>query len=215
MRQLAWSQIPPRSDRDAFDADRADPHPAERLDHDSGVFHHPANQVINPLVNDDLEDIALAGLAFDPELFRDDPLAFDVDAIPHLLHRDIAWSGQSEDLILLPEAVPGVHDPIRDVAIVREEQQSFGVPIEAPDRVDTLRHLDKLHYRAAVSLVAECRDEARRFVQGYDAGPLGAEDLSVDPDFGLDGIDSGAKLGDDGAVDLDTSGGDEGFGRSA
>jgi len=75
--------------------------------------------------------------------------------------------------------------------------------------------LDELHHRAAVSLVAECCDEASRFIQSYNTRPLGAKDLAVDSDLGVDRIDSGAKLGDDGAIDLNTSGGDQGFGRAA
>jgi len=122
LRQLAWREVSPRPDRDPFDTDRADSHPAQRLDHDSGVLHHPAHQVINPLMHDDLEDIALAGLTFDPELFRHDALAFDVDALPDLLHRNIAGPRQGKDLILLPEAVAGVHDSVGDVAVVGEEK---------------------------------------------------------------------------------------------
>lgn len=143
-------------------------------------------------MDDDLQDESLARLPQNPKLSRDDLLAVDDEAVPHPLQGLVRRAYAREDLVLLREIVSGVHDAIGDVAVVRKEQEALCVAVEATDRVDTLRHVNELHHRAALAFVADGRNEAGRLVEHENARSLGPQDLAIDPDLGFRRIDSGA-----------------------
>lgn len=108
-------------------------------------------------------------------------------------------------MVLLGQAVAGVHHAVGDVAVVGQEEQPLGVAVEAADRVDPLADIDQVHHRPPLALVARGGDVAARLVEEEVAGSLGAQQVAVDPDLGGAGIDLGPELGDDLAVDVDAA----------
>lgn len=66
---------------DAGDHQWADPHAAEPFDRNADRVHHPSNEVIQPLVDDDFDDQTFIGFPNDADLFRNDPLALDHDPV--------------------------------------------------------------------------------------------------------------------------------------
>ena len=73
-------------------------------------------------------------LAYDAELVWNNPLAVDLDSLAHPPHDSLGGFVRCQHEILLRQLVPRMHDPVRDLAIIREKQQPFGVPIEPADR---------------------------------------------------------------------------------
>jgi hypothetical protein len=213
--KLAGGEIAPGADRDSFDADRADPDPAQPVDRDAHVLHQAAHDVVETLVDYDLEDEPFPGLAQDAELGRDHLLAVDLEAVADALEGRVRGASAGEDLVFLRQLVPGVHHPVGDIAVVSKEQQAFGIAVEATDRVDALGDVDKLHYRPALALVVDRGDKSGWFIEHDDPGPLGPKDLAIDSDLGGGRIDPGAELSYDFAIDLDTAGNDQRFRRPA
>jgi hypothetical protein len=208
-------QLAPDSGLNPGHAERAEAHTAQALDRDADFIHHPAYQVIDPLTNDDFDDEPFSRFAGDANLFRDDPLALDRDPVTKALEGGVGRSHQSEDVILLVEAVARMHDAIRDVAIVGQEQQALGVAVEPADGIDPLGNRHQIHYRAAVALILGGGDVAARFVEQDVAWPLRLEQLAVDANSRASRIGLGAELGHDGAVDADAAGANQLFGGTA
>jgi hypothetical protein len=116
-------------------------------------------------------------------------------------------------VILLVELIPRVHDPVGDVAVVGEEEETFGVAVEPTHRVDPFPDLDDVHHRPAVAFVFRSRDIAARFVEDQIARPLCPEQLPIDLDLGASWIGFGAELGHHLPVDGHPSGRDESLRR--
>jgi hypothetical protein len=201
--ELAVGELTPDAGLDSGHAERTEPDTAQAFDRDADLVHHPPHEVIDALMDDDLDHQTFGGLADDPDLLRHDPLAFDRDAVAQALDRGIRWSGEGEDVILLVEPVARMHDPIRHVPVVGQEQQTLGVAIEPPDRVDALRHRDQIHHGPAVAFVFGGRDIAARLVEQDVPRPLCLQDLAVDTDLRADRIRFRAELGDGHAIDAD------------
>ena len=104
-----------------------------------------------------------------------------------------------------------MHDSVGEIAVIGEQEQAFGVAVEAANRVDALRHVDEFHHRPALALVVDRGDKTRRLVEHDDPRPLRPQDLAIDPDLGGGRVDPGAKFSHDLAIDLDTAGGNQRF----
>ena len=83
--EFSGGEIAPGSDRHALDADWANAHPAEPVDRDTHVLHQAANDVVEALVDDDLEDVPFPSLAQNPDLGRDNLLSVDFEAVADAL----------------------------------------------------------------------------------------------------------------------------------
>jgi len=59
--------------------------------------------------------------------------AFDVDATAEPLERTLVGRAFDARQILLVDDIPRMRQPVRQLAIIREEEQSFGVAVESPD----------------------------------------------------------------------------------
>jgi len=212
---LASGEIPPHADRDVLQRQGANSDATQAGHRDPDLLHQAADDVEHPLVDHNLEDQPVVGLAEDAALRGNNPLAVDHQAVAQALKGRFGRAGEGEHVVLLLQPVPRVHDAVGDVAVVGEQQQTFGLAVEASDRVDPLRNLDQLHHRLAVALVAHGRDIAAGLVEQQVARRLASEQLAVNVDLACLGIDLGAELGDDGAVNRHAPGHDQLFGPPA
>ena len=93
-----------------------------------------------------------------------------------------------------------MHDPLRHIAIVGQEQQTFRFPIEAAHREDTFRNPDQVHHCPAVTFVTGRGDVSGRLVQHQIAQGLLPDDLAIDPNLVALRIGLCAELDDDRAI---------------
>jgi hypothetical protein len=155
------------------------------------------------------QDETFRRLPENSELLRDHAVTIDDDPVAHALQHILRRTSERQDVVLLVEFVARVHDSIRHVSVVGQEEESLGVAIEPADWVNPLRDLDDVHDGAPVPLVLRRRDVATRFVQDEITWPLRPQQLSVDADLGANRIGSRAELGHDLAVDAHPSGRDQ------
>ncbi len=200
---LAVGHFAPGAGLDTGDRQRTDADAAEALDGDADRVHHPAHQVIDTLVDDDFENQALGRFANDTNLFRHDSLAFDHDAVSDSLQGRFGRPAEREYLVLLVELVPGMHDAIRDITIIGQQQQALRVAIEPADRINAFRDLHEIHHRAAIALIFDGRDVSARFVEQNVTWPLRLKDSAIDTNDGSDWVGLRTKLSHDHAVDID------------
>jgi hypothetical protein len=102
-------------------------------------------------------------------------------------------------------------------AIVGDEEKAFAEVVEAADRIKTLTRLgEEFHDGGSAFGIADGGDVTLGLVEHEVALALGAMDeLAVDADVVAMGIGFAAEFGDNFAVDLDASLGDEFFGVTA
>lgn len=212
---FARCQIAPGAQCQSGDRERTDANATEPFDRNADRFHHAADDVIGPFVDDHRQDQALGSLAQDAELPRNDAMALDNDAVLDALQCHVGRSRQRQDLIVLIEFVPRMHHPVGNVAVVGQEEESLGITVEATDRIDPLRHVDELHDGPAVALVLRRGDVAARFVENDITRSLGPQEFAVDADLGANRIGFCAEFGYNIAVDSDAPLGDQGFGDPA
>ena len=62
------------------------------------------------------------------------PLAIDLDAVADAAHDAFGGFLRRQHEVLLRQPVPRMHDAIRDLAVIREEQQPLRVPVEPANR---------------------------------------------------------------------------------
>jgi hypothetical protein len=208
-RQLARRQVAPGADGETRQTERSDTHTPQSLDRNPDRVHDVAHQVVRPLVDHHLEDETLGRLPQNPKLLRNHAMPFDHDPVAHPLQHGVGGTSERQDVILLVELVPRVHDAVRDVAVVRQQQQTFGVAVEPAHRVDPLRDPDDVHHRAAIPLVLRRRDVATRLVEDQVPRTLRPQELPIHPDLGAVGIGLRAEFGHDLTIDGHPPGRDE------
>lgn len=214
-RKLAHRQIARLAQREAGKGQRTDADPAQPLDRDPDRLHHPAHEVVHAFVDGDRQDEALARFAENANLFRNDPLAFDHETIAHILQCSFGRPGSRQNVIFLGQAVFRMHDPVGEITVVGEQQQSFGVAVEPSHGIDAFGHVDETHHRPPVALILDGRDEAARLVEQEVARPLAFDRVAIDENDRVVWISFRAELGDDLAVDADAAGGDQFLGGAS
>ena len=75
-----------------------------------------------------------------------------------------------------------MREPVRQRAVVGEQQRTGRVGVEPPDRDDTLRHVDQLDDRRTPLRIAGGRDRSGRLVEQRVGQLLGRHGLAVDLD---------------------------------
>jgi hypothetical protein len=75
-------------------------------------------------------------------------------------------------------------EAVRQLAVVREQDQSGRVRIEATDRVEAAPGVDQLGHRAASARLASSRDDALRLVERPDLTWLGRDPFPIHLDLG-------------------------------
>jgi hypothetical protein len=196
---------------DTRDAERSEPDTPQPLDWNADFFHHPANQMVYPLVDDYGQDQPFRRFALYPHLFWHDAPALDRDAASQPIERQITWSNRREDVVFLVQSVAGMHDPVCNVAVVGQQEKTFGISVQAPNGVDPFRYVHEIHHRSSVTFVTGRGDVSARFVQQQVAGALAFQELAVDTDHGSNRIGFCAELGHDLAIDADAPGRDQFF----
>ena len=108
----------------------------------------------------------------------------------------------------LVHLVRRVRQPLREVAVVGQDDQPGGVGVEPADVEEPLGPVgDHVGQRAAALGVGHRRDHAARLVEHeVDVRRDRRQPLAVDPDHRGARVDLGAEPGDDLAVDLDHAG---------
>jgi hypothetical protein len=163
--EFAGGEISPGADGDAAQVERADANAAQTLDGDADGFHYAPDNMIHTLVNDDLEQKAIMRGTEHPEFAREDSFTVDHHAVPDALERRVGGAVEGEDVIFLFQFVARMHDAIRDVTVIGQEQQAFGRAIEPADGIDALRDLNQVKDHPAIALVFGGRNVAARFVE--------------------------------------------------
>ncbi len=215
LRQFSRRQVTPRSLRNSLKAQRAQSYPSQTLHWDPDRVHHPAHHVVEPLVDHDAQNQPFPRLTQDAELAWHDPAPVNGDALPHACQRPVVGTAQGKDVILLVQSVAGVHDPVGNVPIVGEQKKAFCVPVQPPDRIDTLRHIDQIHHGPPAALIAGGGDVAGWLVEKNRAGALRAEQPAVNANLGAQRVDLGAKFRHRLTVYSDSSGADQFLCRTA
>ena len=71
----------------------------------------------------------------------------------------------TNDMVRFRNLKARVHEMVRKVPVIREKQDTGGVPVQASDRIDTITRTDKIHDRRSASLVLHGCDRILRLVQ--------------------------------------------------
>jgi hypothetical protein len=149
----------------------------------------------------DGEENAIARFAQQAKFVGNNPLALNFDAAPHAFEYAGVWSFGRADVIFLFKPKPRVHDPVRQFAIIGQQEQAFGFPIEPADGVEALACVDEIHDGAAVAFIAGGGDKALGLVEHHVAKLLRTAHLTVNADDIGFSVGLGAKFRDDSAVD--------------
>ncbi|GIW03911.1 MAG: hypothetical protein KatS3mg059_0531 [Thermomicrobiales bacterium] len=99
-------------------------------------------------------------------------------------------------MVFLFKTVPWMHDAIRELPVVGEQEQTRRVSVQPAHGVDTLRHLHDVHDCPAIALVSGRGDIATRFVEQDITLRLGPDELAVDADLRPLRVDLGTELCD-------------------
>jgi len=124
-------------------------------------------------------------------------------------------------LVLFVHAVAGVGQPISQVAVVRQQQQSFAIGIQATHRVDARRARHQRDHRGAALRVIAGAENADRLVQqirdpfAHLDGAGRAQRLTVHGDRLAGGVHARAQLGHHHPIHRDAPRADQGFGGPA
>ncbi len=186
-RELAIRELAQRSDRQLGVAERADRHPAQLLHRMRDAEEHLAHLSRAPFGELDREPgvaalfVPAAGALHPGDAARrgappleDDPLAQAIEL--RLVRRPLHLH-----LVGLVAAVARMRDPLRELAVVGEQQQALGLVVEPPHRdqglAPVLRH--ELNDRRPPGIVLDRGQVAARLVQQQVAMRSDALDLLV------------------------------------
>jgi hypothetical protein len=213
LNQLARCQIAPGARRNCLKHQRSQSHAAQSHHSDADGLHHAPHNVIQPLVQDNLDHDTLARFPHQANLVRDNGAAVDFEAPAQDFELAFARPLVGDDVIFLGQAKPRVHHPVRDVTIVREQDEPLRIAIEPTDRVNTLRDIHEVHDGPAAAFVLDGGDEAGWFVEQDEARFLAAQGFAIDADMIRRRIDARSENGHNLAVDRHATGGDHRFRR--
>jgi len=143
-------------------------------------------------------------------------VAVERDALAQPAQRLLVRHADHAGLVGAGDAVARMRQLRRQVAIVGQQQQAFGVVVETSHGVDVLAHSDQHvdHRRPALGIGPRAhhagglvQQDVALALRGFHAAPVHADVV-----HGRVGL--GAHFSDGGTVDRDTSLGDEGLGRT-
>jgi len=211
LHEFTWGQVSPGTGGDSLHPEWTEPYPTKIDDCDADRIHHLANDMVKALMEHDLDDDALAGFAHQARFVRDHLAILDQHPIVKAGKLEIGRPTVGDDVVLLGQVISWMHDPVGDISVVGQQQQTLRLTVKTADRVDSLRHIDQVHDGPALPLVLHRRDEPARLVEHDESWALLAEHLAIDPDLILRGIDLGSHLGHGAAIDRHPPGPDHRF----
>lgn len=213
--QLPVGEIAEGAAWDRAKLERTDPR-ADQFQHRvANLIEHLADNPVAPLVNDDPDDRAVLGVADRPDHLRRRALAVDRDAAPEPIEHLRRRIAVQQSFVLLVDPIAWVHDAVRHLAIVRQQQETLGLPVEPANRHDAFIDRHEIHDRVAAALVGCRGDIATGLVEEDVAPPDVRDQLAIDLDLLGGGIDLAAKLSDDLTVNTHAAADDQLLGAPA
>lgn len=80
--------------------------------------------------------------------------------------------------------IPRTHDPVHEIALIRQKQQPFRILIQPSDRIDTQRIIKVLRHRRLISLFLSAADDSPWLVKQQEYFLLLLRDrVSVQTDY--------------------------------
>ena len=171
-------QLAPGAGREAVDAQTRVDAPVQPADAVADRLAHPAHLAVAALVQDELE----AGCAEAADAGRRRHAVLQLDTLGQRAQRLVVRLLPGLDLVDLLDAVARVGEPVRERAVVRQEQRTGRVDVEPADGHDARSVLDEIDDGGAPLRVAGGRDDARRLVQEHVRELLLCDRLPVDLD---------------------------------
>ncbi len=83
------------------------------------------------------------------------------------------------------DPVARMREPVRQLAVVREQDEPGRVRVEAPDRVEPALRRHEVRHGLALARLARGRDDVERLVEDPDLARLGPDRLALDLDAAL------------------------------
>lgn len=204
-----------RAVRDRAEADAPQPH--HRV---SDRVAHVAHLARASLVQRDREQrLVLAGAepgVEQPHGRRRGAPAPDRDAPAQPVQLALLRHAAHARVVLALHLVLRMQQPLRELAVVREQQEPLGVVVQPADGVDVLAHLgQQIEDRRPVLGVLPRRHVAAGLVeQDVAVAPRHADALAVDADVVAERVGPRAQLEHGGAVHRHAAAGDEGLRRA-
>jgi hypothetical protein len=181
--QLAVGKVTERPARDRAELERPDPRSDQLENRVAHFVEHLADNPVAPLVDDDPNDRAILGVTDWPDHLRRCPLAIDDDPASQPVEGLWRRVAVQQRLVLLVDPVARMHDAVGDLAVVGQQQQAFGLPVQPADRDDPLVDGNEVHNGVAAALVGGCRDVATRLVEQNVPPANDRDELPVDFDL--------------------------------
>ena len=152
--------------------------PVQADDRVADRLAHPLHLVLAALVEDELDPVRAEAA----RACRRGAAVLELDALTEAAERLVVRLALDLRLVRLLDAVARVREPVRERAVVREQERAGGVGVEAADRDDARLRRDEVDDGAAALRVACGGDDARGLVQEQDCEPLRRDLAPVDLD---------------------------------
>jgi hypothetical protein len=173
---FAGVKIAPETNADPIDAEGTNAHTGQLFNRNACVIHDPPNNVIHPLVQRNREENSITGFAQHAELVGNNLLAFNRNATSDPLEHARVRALRGEDVIFLFKPIAWMHDAVRQLTIIGQEEQALSFPIKSADRVEAFFGVDEIHDGASTAFVAGRGDVAARLVEHHVAAFLRPDD---------------------------------------
>ena len=139
---------------------------------------HPAHLAIPTLVQDELE----AAPVEPPHAGGSGRAVLQLDPLGEPAQHVVRRLRPGLHLVHLLDAVARMREPVRERAVVREQERTRRLDVQTADRHDSRAVLDLVDDGGASLRVARGRDHAGGFVQQHVGEPLLRDGLAVDLD---------------------------------
>ena len=180
-------------------------------------LHHAAHQAVTTLMHDDFNGRDVAVGIDDAEGINLDRAVLQLDSVhERALHARLDLAVQTRH-VGLANLVRRVGQTVRELAVVRQQQQAGRVNVQTPHVVQALRIVgDEVSDRGAPLRVAHRGHGTNRLVDGQDdvLGLVEDQALSIHVNDLLRGVNADALAAHDGAVNTHPAVGDHLFGRT-
>jgi hypothetical protein len=204
------------SARKPIELDRANRDAAKGQDFVPEASEHAANFAILAFIQDDAEPSAALLLLESFDALGTNSALSEIDAGQQAAAVFGSRVAVNLDEVGLFDAEAWVHEAMSEVAIVGEQEKPFAGLIEPADGVDALFNVwDEIQCEAASCGIEIGAQDAARFVEEPINGPFEFDGMAIDGDGGVGGIDFGAEIAENGAIDGDAAGADEFIALSA
>lgn len=146
----------------------------------SKIFAHPAYLTVQPLRQNDLKTSPSGFLYRAGSRHR----VKDRNTAPHALKEILRNLLIYCHKIFFLMIIPCTHDPVHEIALIRQKQQPFRILIQPSDRIDTQRIIKVLRHRRLISLFLGAADDPSRLVkQQKDFLIFSRDRVSVQADY--------------------------------